>query len=170
MAKLEVKGIHRRNIKDCYRIHENLLIEQRIIDREDIFTTNEFSEESHEKKISRIKMNRLLKINNYDKAFNDVDFNNLKLIKKPSEHAFFLYENQNIIKETFISEINKRVSLLGGVWYFVKTGSNGKIEIVTNKNKLNFRLIKNEKLSKFIFNISPVIASKKIDFEEKEIF
>ena len=68
-------------------------------------------------------MNELLKLNNYEKAIKDVDFTNLKTIKKPSEHAFFLYENQNIIKETFISEINKRVSLLGRVWYFVKTAA-----------------------------------------------
>ena len=162
LAKFEINGIRHGTIRNCYRINEDMKIETKIFElRENIFTTNTFYGASHEKTISEAKMNELLKLNNYEKAVKDVDFKNIKTIKKPSEHAYFLYENQNIIKETFISEINKRVSLLGGVWYFVKTGSDGKIEIVTSKNKLRFKIKKNESLSKFNFNISPVTAAKK---------
>ena len=170
LAKFEITGLKYGNINNCYRIHEDMIDEKKIFEfREDIFTTDTFYGTSHEKTISETKMNELLKLNNYEKAVKDVDFTNLITIKKPSEHSFFLYENQNIIKETFISEIKKRVSLLGGVWYFVKTGSDGKIEIVTSKNKLKFKIKKNESLSRFIFNISPVTAAKKIDFEQRKI-
>ena len=88
---------------------------------------------------------------------------------KPTEFAFFLYENSNIIKETFVSELNKKVSLLGGVWYYVKADSkDGKIELITPRNKLKFNVKQNVSLSDLNLSIAPVIALPKIEFKGKE--
>ena len=61
------------------------------------------------------------------------------------------------------------MSLIGGVWYFVLSDSDGKIEIATPKNKLRFNIKQNQLLSKFSVGISPVVANKKINFKQKKI-
>ena len=78
-----------------------------------------------------------------------------------SEYAYFLYDNQNIIKETFISEINKKVSLIGSISFFDKVKDNGEMSLINNKNKLLFKLKSNKVLSKLSFNLSPTITSQK---------
>ena len=97
------------------------------------------------------------------------DFTNINKTIKASEHTFFLYDNQNIINETFVSEVGKKISLIGGVWYFVKPGSSGKIELVTSKNKLKFNEKENQILPLFSIGIAPVLASKKIRFKQEKI-
>ena len=98
-------------------------------------------------------MGDLEKFNNYKKQVDNVDPSNVEKsdLVLASEHAFFLYNNQNIIKETFISEINKKVSLMGSLWYFVKTGSNGRMNLVNSRNKLNFKIRKSQNLAKLSF-------------------
>ena len=116
-------------------------------------------------------MGDLEKFNNYKKQVDNVDPSNVEKsdLVLASEHAFFLYNNQNIIKETFISEINKKVSLMGSLWYFVKTGSNGRMNLVNSRNKLNFKIRKSQNLAKLSFGISPVVVSKKINFKSRQI-
>ena len=116
-------------------------------------------------------MGDLEKFNNYKKQVDDADPSNVEKsdLILASEHAFFLYDNQNIIKETFISEINKKVSLIGSLWYFVKTGCNGRMSLVNSRNKLNFKIKKSQNLAKFSFGISPVVVSKKINFKNRQI-
>ena len=100
----------------------------------------------------------------------DNDFTNLRKTIKPTEFAFFLYDNLNIIKETFVSELNKKVSLLGGVWYYVKANSkDGKIELVTPRNKLKFNIKQNISLPELSLSIAPVIASQKLNLRERKI-
>ena len=100
----------------------------------------------------------------------DNDFTNLSKTIKPTEFAFFLYDNLNIIKETFVSELNKKVSLLGGVWYYVKANSkDGKIELVTPRNKLKFDIKQNISLPELSLSIAPVIASQKLNLRERKI-
>ena len=91
------------------------------------------------------------KFNNYKKQVKDASLKDINKVIKVSEHAYFLYDNQNIIRETSISEINKKVSLIGSVWYFVKTGSDGKMNLVTRKNKLNFKIKKKKTFGKIQF-------------------
>ena len=97
------------------------------------------------------------------------DFTNINKTIKASEHTFFLYDNQNIMNETFVSEVGKKISLIGGVWYFVKPGSSGKIELVTSKNKFKFNVKENQILSLFSIGIAPVMASKNIRFKQEKI-
>ena len=100
----------------------------------------------------------------------DNDFTYLSKTIKPTEFAFFLYDNLNIIKETFVSELNKKVSLLGGVWYYVKANSkDGKIELVTPRNKLKFNIKQTISLPELNLSIAPVIASQKLNLRERKI-
>ena len=100
----------------------------------------------------------------------DNDFTNLNKTIKATEFAFFLYDNFNIIKETFVSELNQKVNLIGGVWYYVKADSaDGKIELVTPNNKLKFNIKQNISLSELSLSIAPVIASQKLNLRKRKI-
>ena len=69
-----------------------------------------------------------------------------------------------------MSELNKKVSLLGGVWYYVKADSkNGKIELITPRKKLKFNVKQNVSLSNLSLSIAPVIASQKLNLRERKI-
>ena len=124
---------------------------------------------SYEKTLTVAELDDFKKFNNYKKQVKDASLKDINKVIKGSEHAYFLYDNQNIIRETFISEISKKVSLTGSVWYFVKTDSDGRMKLVTSKNKLNFKIKKSQNLAKFSCGISPVVASKKIDFKNRKI-
>ena len=75
-----------------------------------------------------------------------------------------MYDNQSIINETFVSEVGKKISLIG-----VSAGSSGKIELVTSKNKLKFNVKENQILPLFSIGIAPVTASKKNRFKQEKI-
>ena len=131
----------------------------------DILQTDSFS--GKEKDLTSSALDKY-KLGNL--KISDNDFTNLNKTIKPTEFAFFLYDNLNIIKETFVSELNKKVSLLGGVWYYVKEDSkNGKIELVSSRNKLKFNVKQNVSLPKLSLSIAPVIASQKLNLRERKI-
>ena len=126
--------------------------------------TREFNGEDIGKQLSDREMKIIKNFNKYDKKVKDANLNNLI---KAAEYAYFLYENQNIIKETFISEVNKMVNLIGSISYFGTTESDGRMRLINNKNKLNFNLKKSQNLSRLSFNLSPTVASQKINFKKK---
>ena len=124
-----------------------------------------FNGEILQKQISDREIKVIKNFNNYDKKVKDANLNDLI---KAAEYAYFLYENQNIITETFISEINKKVNLIGSISYFGNTEDNGKINLINNKNKLNFKVKKSQNLSRLSFNLSPTVASEKINFKKSK--
>ena len=160
-------------VANCLKIDENWALNKKIYEKDTDYwlKTPAFTGDAYEKTITTAEMGDLEKFNNYKKQVDDVDPSNVEksdLILAP-EYAFFLYDNKNIIKETFISEINKKVSLIGSLWYFVKAGSNGRMNLVNSRNKLNFKIKKSQNLAKFNFGISPVVVSKKINFKNRQI-
>ena len=90
-------------------------------------------------------------------------------IVNPSEHDFFLYESQNLIRETFVSEVNKQVHLIGSVSFLDKIQKDGKMQLVKASNKQKFDVKKNVLISYFEFNTSPMHANKKINFRKREM-
>ena len=54
-------------------------------------------------------VNVIKKFNNLDQEVKDAKIDD---VISASEHAYFLYDNQNLIRETFISEINNQVHLI----------------------------------------------------------
>ena len=69
-------------------------------------------------------LNTIKKINNFEKEVKDVKLDD---VSNEAEKVYFLYDNQNLVRETFISEINKHVYLIGGISFFDKIRSDGKI-------------------------------------------
>ena len=59
--------------------------------------------------------------------------------------------------------------MIGGVWYYGKSGSDGKIELITSKNKLKFNVNENVTTSNLNLSIAPVIAREKINFRQRKI-
>ena len=141
-------------------------IEKKIIGN-DILQTDSFSGKEKQKDLTPSALDKY-KLENLKISGND--FKDLNKTIKPTEFAFFLYENLNIIKETYVSELNKKVSLLGGVWYYVKADSkDGKLELITPRNKLKFNVKQNVSLSDLSLSIAPVIASQKLNLRERKI-
>ena len=78
-------------------------------------------------------MKTIKNFKNYEKMVEDAKIED---IVKYLEHAYFLYSNQNLIRENFISEINKRVSLIGSISFFDRVDNNNEMALIKNKNKL----------------------------------
>ena len=162
LAKFRLtKSVKTRDFTQLWNINDNLDLKVKI-DSPGPLKTIEFSGNNNSKIYTNLE-NDL----NYYKIENN-DFSDLTKTVKPSQHAFFWYENQNIIKETFVSELQKKVSLIGGLWDYILPGSGGKTELVTARNKLKFNMKQNTTLSKLDFGISPVIASQQIKFKQKK--
>ena len=66
-----------------------------------------------------------------------------------------------------MSEIQRKVSLIGGVWDYVNAGSDGKIELISPKNKLKFNVKENVTIPSLNLSIAPVIA--KLNFRQRKI-
>ena len=86
-----------------------------------------------------------------------------------SQEGYFLYDNSNIIKETFISEINKKVPLIGSNSYFDKVNADDKIKLITSKNRLKFEPRENSQLEYLSFQLQPTFGNKKINLRKKYI-
>ena len=141
-------------------------IEKKLIGN-DILQTDSFSGKQKQKDLTPSALDKY-KLENL--KISDNDFKDLNKTIKPTEFAFSLYENLNIIKETYVSELNKKVSLLGGVWYYVKADSaDGKVELITPRNKLKLNVKQNVSLSDLSLSIAPVIASQKLNLRERKI-
>ena len=147
-----------------FMIHEDMQVDKKI-DDSNLLKTDSFFGKSLDKTLEETDLEKY-NLDQYKIKGNY--FTNINKTIKASEHTFFLYDNQNIINETFVSEVGKKISLIG-VWYFVKPGSSGKIELVTSKNKLKFNIKENQILPVFSIGIAPVTASKKIRFKQEKI-
>ena len=159
-------GSYNADFTQGWTIPETMQIEKKVIGN-DILKTDLFYEKEKKKDLTPSALD---KYKLTDLKISGNDFTDLNKTIKPTEFAFFLYENSNIIKETFVSELNKKVSLLGGVWYYVKADSkDGKIELITPRNKLKFNVKQNVSLSDLNLSIAPVIASQKLNLRERKI-
>ena len=85
------------------------------------------------------------------------------------QEGYFLYDDTNIVKETFISELEKKVSLTGSISYFDKVNSENKIELISFKNKLKFEVKKNTLLEELTLQLSPTFSNKKIKLTKNDI-
>ena len=53
----------------------------------------------------------------------------------------FLYDNESMITETYVSELNENILIYGLIAFLGKTTSkNNKLHLITSKNKLKFNL------------------------------
>ena len=82
--------------------------------------------------------------------------------------SYFLYDKSNMIEQTFITEINKLISVYGSISYFDKKSINEAVETVSFNNPLKFSVVKNTIKSTLDFQLTkinrnlPVLNDKKI--------
>ena len=55
--------------------------------------------------------------------------------------SYFLYNKSDLVKESYITAINKKVSLYDSTSYFNNKSENGMLKIISLKTYLNFWLI-----------------------------
>ena len=55
---------------------------------------------------------------------------------------FFLYDIENMITETFVTELNESISTYNLISFSGKTKTGNKLELISPRNKLNFNLKK----------------------------
>ena len=116
--------------------------------------------------ITTDKLNIIKKYNDYSNSLKDF---NIESIKTSREHSYFLYDNNALIRETFITEINKKVNLIGSIAFYEKAEKSGKSLLITSGTKLKFDLKENQLTENFNFNLSHTNASGKILFKKNEI-
>ena len=121
---------------------------------------------SYNYNITTDKLNTIKKYNDYSKDFEDL---NIKTIKASREHSYFLYDNNSLIRETFTTEINKKVNLIGSITFYEKTEKTGKSFFITSRKKLKFDFKENQLTENFNFNLSHTNASGKILLKKDEV-
>ena len=110
------------------------------------------------------KINQLKNYNNYDDKVKDI-----KAIKLSREHSYFLYDNKSLIRETFVTELNKKIYLIGSISFYDKENSDGKSFLVRSDTKLKFGFKENQVVENLIFNLSHTNESAKILLKDDNI-
>ena len=92
---------------NAFTIVSNYAVSKKVVVNKDniIQTTDYFVGLEYEKSLTNDEVNTIKKFYNFDE---EVENGNLDDVVNASENSYFLYDNQNLIRETFISEIEKK--------------------------------------------------------------
>ena len=93
----------------------------------------------------------------------------VKIMLGISQEGYFLHDDSNIIRETFISEINKKVLLIGSISYFDEVNSDDEIKLITPKNRLKFEVKENLLLEELAFQLQPTLGNKTKNLRKRDI-
>ena len=113
------------------------------------------------------KFNILKNYNDYSDSLKDL---NIEAIKLSREHSYFLYDNKLLVRETFVTELNKKNYLIGSIAFYDKAIETGKAFLVENDRKLKFDFKENQLVENLIFNLSHTTKSTKILLKENNIY
>ena len=58
------------------------------------------------------------------------------------QNTFSLYDLRNMLKNTFISELDKYITIYGSISYFDIAKENKEVYLITHRNKLNLSVKK----------------------------
>ena len=153
---------------NAYTIHGDFDFPKKIIPdnyKDFVITDESFTRLGYETNLSTANLNTIKKFNNFDK-YNDL---NLEVAKTPYGHSYFLYDNDSLIRETFISELNKKVYLIGSITFYDEINKKGKAFLMRNKSKLKFDVKKNTVIDNFNFSLSHTNAIGQIKLKQQEI-
>ena len=166
------------NKDDYWFDHNTFLIDERYSVSKNLYIENPasiaeaknfgwFVGYERENKLTSTELADIKKFNKFEK---EVEEANVKGFEDGSarEHSYFVYDNQNLTRETFISELNKTIHLVGAITFFDVIPKSGKVNLINLKNKLKFDVVKNNEIASFNFNISHTNAKNKIDFKKKK--
>ena len=121
---------------NAYTIHGDFDFPKKIIpddDKDIVITDESFTRLGYETNLSTANLNAIKKFNNFDK-YNDL---NLEVAKTPYRH-FHSFFFDSLIRETFISELNKKVYLIGSITFYDEINKKGKAFLIRNESKLKF--------------------------------
>ena len=88
----------------CLIMREDMVVDKKIDDK-NLLKTESFFGKSLDKTLEETDLKKY-NLDQYKIKGNG--FTNINKMIKASEHAFFLYDNQNAINETFVSEVGKK--------------------------------------------------------------
>ena len=131
-----------------------------------MITLDEFIKSEFSYSLTTTNLNTIKKFNNFDNELKDI---NIEVAKTSYEHSYFLYDNNSLIGETFVSELNKRVYLIGSILFYEEVNETGKSFLIRNEIKLKFDVKKNQVIENFNFNLSHTDASGTILLKKDEI-
>ena len=131
-----------------------------------VITLDEFIKSEFSYSLTTTNLNTIKKFNNFDNELKDI---NIEVAKTSYEHSYFLYDNNSLNRETFVSELNKRVYLIGSISFYEEVNETGKSFLIRNETKLKFDVKKNQVIENFNFNLSHTNASGNILLKNDEI-
>ena len=117
--------------------------------------------------LTDVKFNILKNYNDNSDSMKDLKIEAIKLSR---EHLYFLYDNKSLVRETFITELNKKIYLIGSIAFYDKGIKTGKAFLVENDRKLKFDFKENQIVENLIFNLSHATKSAKILLKENNIY
>ena len=85
------------------------------------------------------------------------DLNNLTI---KETKTFFIYDNRNLITNTFFTELNKKVQCYGFISLFY---NNSNEQLVNSKNRLKFKVIKDIQKEFLILQLKDFLTPKKVE-------
>ena len=87
-----------------------------------------------------------------------------------------MYEKSNVIEQTFVTEINKLMSVYGSISFFNKKSINENVQLVSLNNRLKFTVLKDTikntldfQLTKIDENLPKLNDKKKHHFSLTEV-
>ena len=116
--------------------------------------------------ITIAKLDILENYNDYSDSLKDLK---IESIKASREHSYFLYDNKSLIRETFITELNKKIYLIGSIAFYDKAVETGKSFLIEGDRKLKFDFKQNQVVEDLSFNVSHTTKSAKILLKEDNI-
>ena len=123
---------------NAYTIHSGYDFPKKIITSkykdEIVIAETSFTNFRYQTELSTANLNTIKEFNNFDK-YKDLNF---ELAEKTHKHSYFLYDNDNLIQETFLSELNKKVTLIGSITFYKEINKQGKAFLISNESKLKF--------------------------------
>ena len=131
-----------------------------------IITTQKMPSKFFQYDLTASNLNAIKIYSNYNDGLKDLNVNNLKTAH---EHSYFLYDNNGLIRESFIRELNKKVYLIGSITFHEEVNETGKSFLITSGTKLKFGFKENQVSENFNFNLSHTNASGKILLKKDEI-
>ena len=98
-------------------------------------------------------------INNYMK----------KLTVSFVNEIYFLYDKSNLIKQTFVTEMNKLLSIYGSISYFDKKGRNETAQIISFNDPLKFFLSNDTVKNSLDFKLTKINGSRQ-QIKDKKVY
>ena len=98
------------------------------------------------------------------KLVKDIGYLNNSTIKETKN--FFLYDDSNLIRNTFFTELNKNIQCYGFISLLY---NNSDKQLVNQKNRLKFNILRNTEKAFLILELEDVLTPNKIETTDSKI-